>query len=176
MKQSIEVTVDPRYMNRKASIYTIIIGILAFIAFFSIWGFEFNFSLDFLWKFYLGYVVGVIIHEALHGFGFIVFGKAKITEVKFGFILKHITPYAHCKVPIKVKAYRIALLLPVILTGIIPLILALAIGNGLLLAISVFLMAGGIGDWIIFRKIKPYSGNALLEDHPNAIGCIIYKG
>jgi hypothetical protein len=175
MKERMEVTVDPKYINRKVSIYVIIIGVLAFFTYFSIWGFKFDFGLDFLWKFYLGYLVGIIIHEALHAFGFIIFGRVKWTEIKFGFIWKHITPYAHCKVPIKVKSYRIALLLSVVLTGIIPLILALAIGNGLLVSISVFLIAGGIGDWIVFRKINTFPRNTLLVDHPDAIGCFIYK-
>ena len=174
MKDYIEVTVDPEYMNQKSLIYTVIIGLLASIAYFSIWGFHFDFGFEILWKFYLGYLIGIILHEGLHAFGFIVFGKVKMSDIKFGFIWKYITPYAHCKVSMKVKSYRIALLLPVILTGIIPLILALSIGNGLLLSISVFLIAGGVGDWIVFRKIYTFPADAQLEDHPNAIGCIIH--
>src|SRR5699024_4411392 len=162
-------------MNRQAFLYTLITGVLSSVVFFFIWGMEFNFGFDFLWKFYIGYLLGIILHEALHAFGFILFGEAKMTEIKFGIMWKYIAPYAHCKVPLTIKAYRIALLLPVILTVIIPLILALIIGNGLLLFISVLLTAGGIGDWIIFRRIKTFPGNALLEDHPTKIGCIIYE-
>jgi hypothetical protein len=145
------------------------------LIYFLIWGFHFDFGFNFLWKFYLGYLVGIIIHEILHALGFMIFGKVKRSEIKFGVMWKHLTPYAHCKVPMKVMSYRIALLLPVIFTGIIPLIIAIAIGDGLWVAISVFLVAGGIGDWIIFRKIKQFSGNSIIEDHPSAIGCIVYQ-
>lgn len=175
MKDKVEVIVDPKYMNQKATIYTVVIGVIAFAAYFAIWGFTFDFGLDFLWKFYLGYLIGIILHEALHALGFIFVGKAKKSDIKFGFIWKYVTPYAHCKVPMTVKSYRISLLLPVILTGIIPLFIALAFGSGLLVAISVFLIAGGMGDWIIFRKINSFSGDAILEDHPSTIGCIIYQ-
>lgn len=174
MKNGIEEIVDPNEMNQKALIYTVIIGLVALFAYFSLWGFRLDFEFVSLWRFYISILIGVIFHEALHAIGFIIFGKAKLKDIKFGVIWKHITPYAHCKVPLKVNAYRIALLLPVILTGIIPLIIALSIGNGLLFSVSVFLIAGGLGDWIIFRKLEKYPHTSLIADHPSEIGCIVY--
>ncbi|WP_010170165.1 DUF3267 domain-containing protein [Bacillus coahuilensis] len=162
-------------MNNQAMIYSLVLVAIVFILYILIWGSTFSFGWGLLLKFYIGYMIGIILHELIHAIGFIVFGKAKLSEVKFGFMLKHLTPYAHCKVPITVKSYKIALLLPVIVTGIIPLIWSLAIGNVLLISISVFLIAGGIGDWIVFRKIYKFPNEALLEDHPDAIGCIIYQ-
>ncbi len=176
MNDRIEVIVDPKYMNLKANIYAVVIGVISFASYFAIWGLStFDFGMDFLWQFYLGFLIGIILHETIHALGFMFVGKAKGSDIKFGFIWKHLTPYAHCKVPMTVKSYRISLLLPVILTGIIPLFIALVFGNWLLVAISVFLIAGGMGDWIVFRKINSFSGDLLLEDHPNAIGCIIYQ-
>lgn len=175
MKEYTEIVIDPKYMNQKASIFALIIATLALIIYFLIWGFKMDIELKDLWKFYLGIFIGIILHEGIHAFGFIMFGKAKLSEIKFGIIWKHITPYAHCKIPMTVNSYRISLMLPVIITGILPMILALAIGNGLLMSVSIFLIAGGIGDLIIFYKINTFSGNALLKDLPDAIGCIIYK-
>jgi hypothetical protein len=175
MKNGIEEIVDPNEMNQKALKYTVIIGGVALFAYFSIWGFRLDFEFGFFWRFYIGILIGVVFHEVLHAIGFMIFGKAKMKDIKFGVIWKHITPYAHCKVPLKINAYRIALLLPFILTGIIPLIIALSIGNGLLFSLAVFLIVGGIGDWIIFRKIRKYHRTSLISDHHSAIGCIVYK-
>ncbi|WP_246946165.1 DUF3267 domain-containing protein [Bacillus pinisoli] len=173
MNERIEVTVDPSDMNRQAITYSFIITVLAFVLYLPIWGFKINLGWDILLKFYVCYMLGIIIHELLHAIGFIIFGKAKLGDIKFGFIMKHMMPYAHCKVPITALSYKISLLLPVILTGIVPFSLGVILGNGLWVTVSVFLIAGGVGDWIIFRKIYKYPHDALLEDHPSAIGCVV---
>ena len=61
----------------------------------------------------LALVVGVVAHELLHGFSFVLVGKQPPANVKLlGFQRETLTPYSHCKVPIEAGAYRWAVAMP----------------------------------------------------------------
>ena len=173
MGEKVEVLIDPKKMNQQATIYTIAIGLISIALYYSIWGFTWNLSVTAFLKFYVFGFIGILIHELIHAIGFIVIGKVKLSDIKFGFILKNMTPYAHCKIPLSMRAYKISILLPVLITGFLPLSIGLATNNLLTVVVSAFLIAGGIGDWIIYRKLRPFSKHAVVSDHPTEIGCIV---
>src|SRR5699024_10618428 len=125
-------------MNRQAFLYTLITGDLSSVVFFFIWGMEFNFGFDFLWKFYIGYLLGIILHEALHAFGFILFGEAKMTEIKFGIMWKYIASSPHCTAPVAIKIYIFAFFLPFCIIAIFHLILHLILGMEFLVLIFIY--------------------------------------
>ena len=123
--------------------------------------------------FIAAFILGSFLHEVLHAVGFLIFGKLKISQVKIGIIWKFITPYAHCRVPLKASVYRIALLLPAVLLGIIPSIVAIIIGKSWLLIYgTIFTVLAG-GDILIFWIIKKVKSNELVKDHPEQCGCYI---
>ncbi|MBM7097701.1 DUF3267 domain-containing protein [Bacillus sp. H-16] len=62
----------------------------------------------------------IVVHEFLHAAGYVYIGKASWRDVKFGIIWKQFMPYAHCRVPLRINHYRMAVFLPVIL-GVVPL-------------------------------------------------------
>ncbi len=168
------IVLDPKDVNRKASYYTIGIVLLSTVVYTWFWGLEFTITLMSLLKFIGFYFLLIFLHELLHGVGFLWFGKVKLTDLKFGFIWKYMVCYAHCKVPISMRAFRMALLLPVLLTGFVPLIIGLVVGNGMLVAISTLLVGGGAGDWLIYRSIHSFSKDTLVKDHKDNIGCTVY--
>ncbi|WP_366248054.1 DUF3267 domain-containing protein [Terribacillus aidingensis] len=172
--QKREVLFDMGKLQKQAMYLTIGLMFAASFIYLAIYGLEFRISLFGLLLFFLLVVLGIILHELLHGFGFIVFGKAKLRQIKYGISWKDGAAYAHCMIPIKVSAYRVALLLPVILTGLIPLVISFIIGNGVLLTVSVILTAGGIGDWLIFRSLRKYKASQFVKDHPTKVGYFIY--
>ena len=173
MEEKFEVLIDPKKMNQQATIFIIAIALISVALYYSIWGFTWDLSVMAFLKFSLFNFIGIIIHELIHAIAFIVIGKAKISDIKFGFIWKHLTPYAHCKVQLSMRAYKISILLPVIITGFIPLIIGFSMNNLLTVLVSAFLIAGGIGDWIVYRKLRPFTNNAVVIDHPSEIGCIV---
>lgn len=173
MTEKFEVLLDPKRMNQQAMIYSVVIVLVSVALYYSIWGFTWNLSLIVFLKFSLYNFIGIIIHELIHAIAFICIGKAKRSDVKFGFIFKSMTPFAHCKVPLSMRAYKISILLPVILTGIIPLIIGLFINSLLTVFVAAVLIAGGIGDWMMYRKLRPFTNNAIVSDHPSEIGCIV---
>lgn len=88
---------------------------------------------------------------------------------------KMFTPYAHCKEPLKIKHYTVALLTPLILVGIIPSIIGIAMGKGLILLFGIILSGGAAGDLMIYNLIKKENPEDYVQDHPSEAGCWIYR-
>lgn len=172
--QEKEILFGMKRVQRQAGFLTV--GLMFFAAFFyfMIHGFSIYISFTVVLIVVLLNIIGIVLHEMLHGVGFIIFGKVKPSEVKYGFSWKYGVAYAHCVIPIKISAYRISLLLPVVLTGLLPLVISYIIGNGVLLTVSVILTAGGIGDWLIFRSLRKYKASQYVKDHPTKVGYFIY--
>lgn len=114
------------------------------------------------------FIVGLVAHEGLHALGGIAFGKAKPKDIKFGIIPKQFMLYCHIKTPMKAWAYEALLLLPVIVTGVIPLILSAFLGNIFLVLTFSALLSGGAGDIIMFKSLIKYDKNQLIIDHAEA--------
>ncbi|MFP7253947.1 DUF3267 domain-containing protein [Terribacillus goriensis] len=172
--QKREVLFDMGKLQKQAMYLTIGLMLTASFIYFMIHGFEFYISLPMIAGAFLLTLIGIVLHELLHGIGFIVFGKVKSHQVKYGFSWRDGAAYAHCMEPIKVSAYRMSLLLPVVVTGLLPLFISYIIGNGVLLTVSVILTAGGIGDWLIFRSLRKYEASQFVKDHPTKVGYFIY--
>ena len=121
--------------------------------------------------------IGIILHEVIHGLLFIKYSKSKFKSIKFGILPKEklYTPYCHCKEILKINQYRIALMMPIIILGIIPTIMAIFIGNTSLLFFgSLFICAGG-GDLLLFLKIIKEKNNVKIYDLPDDVGFIIFR-
>lgn len=116
-------------------------------------------------------ILGVVFHELLHAVGFLLFGKAPASTLKFGFSWKGMAPYAHCHAPIRAKAYRISVWLPGILLGIMPGIMGLATGSGGLTLFGTIMTIAAGGDLAVIWAIRSVPANALVLDHPSKPGC-----
>lgn len=112
--------------------------------------------------------VGVIAHEGLHALGAMIFGKCKKENISFGFIPRQLMFYCHAEAPMKASAYKTMLLLPVIITGFIPFVLSVCLGNIFLVVAFAMLISGGAGDLIMAASLRKIPASALLLDHPKA--------
>ncbi len=74
-------------------------------------------------------IIGIVIHELIHGVLWANYAKKGFKSIKFGIIMKMLTPYCHCKEPLKVKHYIVGAIMPAIILGIIPAIISIIIGN-----------------------------------------------
>ncbi len=114
-------------------------------------------------------VVGVIIHELLHGLGAVIFGKCGKGDVSFGVNLKEGIAFCHVKKPLSGKAYCGMLVLPIIVTGIIPYAICVATGGLMEIAAFSMLIAGGTGDvMMLIGVIKNKDTKRELLDHASA--------
>jgi hypothetical protein len=125
--------------------------------------------------FLLAVIIGVVIHEYIHKIGWAVFGKKPFSVIKFGFQWKTLTPYAHCTEPMEVNGYRWGAILPGLLLGVLPILIAILNGNGTLFIYGLlFLFAAG-GDFLILWLIRNVKTGTEVEDHPTRAGCYVFN-
>ena len=113
-------------------------------------------------------LISIPVHEGLHAVGFML-GGVSWGDIKFG--LKHLTPYAHCKVPLPTPSYRISVLLPGIVLGLIPGVVGIITGSGVVTLYALLMLASAAGDAIIILLLINVPGDSLVLDHPDKIGC-----
>jgi pimeloyl-ACP methyl ester carboxylesterase len=117
----------------------------------------------------------IVVHELLHAIGYIYVGKARWSEVKFGFSWRGLAPYAHCHAVMNMSAYRVAVMLPGIVLGITPAIVGLVVGSYWLTFFgAVMVMAAG-GDLAVLLATRGVPATATVRDHPSKPGCEVLK-
>ncbi|MGZ9235175.1 MAG: DUF3267 domain-containing protein [Anaerolineales bacterium] len=151
------------------------VALLQFLLFTMIHGIE---KLGTIWDFTLLIVVvlvGILVHELIHGISWMIFGRKPFSGIKFGFQWKTLTPYAHLKEPVEVNAYRIGGFMPSFILGILPYVLSLLFGDGNLFWFSLIHTAAAGGDWLILWLIRNVKSGMLVEDHPTHAGCYVLE-
>ena len=119
-------------------------------------------------------VIGIVLHELIHGMTWAYFCKKGFKSIKFGIVWKALTPYCHCKEILKMKHYKAGAFMPGIILGLIPSIIGIISGNlGILYFGLIFTFAAG-GDFIIVWMLRKEAYDSQVQDHPEKIGCIIY--
>ncbi|WP_163970373.1 DUF3267 domain-containing protein [Oceanobacillus halotolerans] len=116
--------------------------------------------------FMIALILIVCIHEAIHLIGFRYIGSVPWNQLAWGVNIKLGMAYAHAKLPIKVVDMKKVLLLPLIPTGILPLVLGLVLNNPAISILGVILTIGSFGDLALYRKLLPFPNEALVIDHP----------
>lgn len=119
-------------------------------------------------------VLGIVLHELIHGLTFLPFCKNGFKSIKFGFMKQYLTPYCHCKEPLKLKYYRIGVIMPAIILGFLPSVWAVVTGNFYLLCFGIFFIMGAAGDFMILMILKNENPEDLVLDHPSEAGCFVY--
>lgn len=113
---------------------------------------------------------GIIIHELLHGLTWGYFASNHLKSIKFGVKWKYLTPYCHCKEPLKVKHYKIGGAMPLLVMGIIPSIIGLIIGHGGVLSFGIFFTWVAGGDLIALYLLSKLNNDIYVSDHPEQMG------
>ena len=117
-------------------------------------------------------IVSIVVHELLHGAGWILFTKGKFKSIAFGVVWEALMPYCTCKEALRKGQYLTGLVLPLLILGIIPSALALVFGSFYLLIYGAVMIICAGGDicilfLILTTKLK---GDVLFVDHPSEIG------
>lgn len=126
--------------------------------------------------FLLVVIIGIIIHEAIHGITWAAFGRKPWSAIKFGFQLKTLTPYCHVNEPIEINAYRMGAFMPGLIVGILPYIYSLTSGDGNWFWFGLIHTASAGGDWLVLWLIRIVKAGSLVEDHPTQAGCYVLEG
>lgn len=174
IKEIEEYTMGMGIVNLIALLFIIPITALILYPFILIWDYEtfktgkVIFDDNFLYLL----ICGIVIHELLHGLTWGYFASNGLKSIKFGIKWKFLTPYCHCKEPLKVKHYKIGAAMPLIIMGIIPSIIGLVIGHGGVLAFGIFFTWAAGGDIIALYMMRKLDNNIYVSDHPDKMGFI----
>lgn len=149
--------------------------VLLVIHFILVGGIYFTFSFSAVLLLIIGYIVLIVLHEFFHLFGFRVFAKVPWKRMQVGVNLKLGIAYATTDKLMTNKAIRKALLLPFWVTGIVPAIIALYIGSGVLIILAALLIGGAAGDFAMYKALKKHPNNWLIKDDPKLPRLYIYS-
>jgi hypothetical protein len=177
----------------KANIYGLLIlipiAVIYGLPYFFIWGDEIGVRNSTSWEpslipgtkpagsilILISLVLGIILHELIHGITWYFFTEDGFKSIKFGILKQMATPYCHCKEPLQVYAYVLGAIMPAIILGLIPAVIATVIGNLGLLILAAFFTMAAIGDLMIINLLRKEKGVSFVLDHPSEAGCFVYR-
>ena len=173
-------TINLYWANIFALLLILPIVLIFGLPYYLIWGIQFDkYSLTQFfggfWIMLLGLILGIIVHELIHGMVWARFAKNGFKSIKFGILWKMIMPYCHCKEPLKIKEYLLGAIMPAIILGFIPATLAIIIGNPAMLIFGMFFTLAAGGDFLIIFTLRNEKADTLVEDHPSEAGCYVYR-
>ena len=119
------------------------------------------------------FIVGVLLHEAIHGLVWALRGTKSFATIKFGMNVRALAPYAHATVPMKASAYRLGAISPALVLGVLPALAGVITGSLIALILGATFLAAAAGDFLVLWMIRGVPANALVEDHPTRAGCIV---
>lgn len=139
-----------------------------------------NFDFSF-WHMILGsilfvilYIIFIVLHEAFHLIGFMLFGGVPFKSLKYGLNLELGIAYATTEQPLPNHAMKKALLLPFWTTGVLPTIAGFYFNSTVLVLVGAFLIAGAVGDFSMYKELRKYPKNALIQDDPHLPKLYVY--
>jgi len=117
------------------------------------------------------FIFSTVIHELLHAVGFRVAGGIPLSRIKFGFSWKGMAPFAHCREPLRTSAYRLSVLLPGLVLGILPGFFGVALRLPLLVMWASLMLVAAGGDVAVLWAVRKVPRTAYVLDHPEKVGC-----
>lgn len=148
--------------------------ILLGVTFFLIWKPTVGITWQSSILFFLFFILGIVVHELLHGLAFGLFAKSGFKSIRFGFIKEYLTPYCHCKEPLKLKHYFIGALLPAVVLGVVPIILSFIMGSLFWLIFGIAFFSAAAGDFLVVWVLRHEDPEALVQDHDSEAGCWVF--
>ncbi len=150
---------------------------LPLVLFWLLYGFSYFTSTTFTNTFFLSlvpmFILLVVGHELLHAVGWMLAGRFSWRHIAFGLDRRTLSPYAHARVAMPVSAYRVGVVLPGIITGLLPVVIGLLARSGPLTLWGAFMLSSAVGDLIVLWVIRALPGTARVIDHPSKAGCIV---
>ena len=126
----------------------------------------------------IGFLVLIVVHELIHGFTWSFFSENGLKDIEFGFMKQYLTPYCTCSTPLKKSGYICGALMPLLVLGLIPTVIAVVIGSVSLLYVGLLMILSAGGDILIVIKLLRYKSQAkelLIYDHPTQAGSVVFE-
>ena len=172
----VSLTVDIVKANIFAFGMMVPVFILGFLLFFRLHPGEVYMIRPFVFLF--SYLALIVVHELVHGITWSLFSEHHWQDIDFGIMKKLLTPYCTCAVPLAKGQYIAGALMPLVVLGILPAIIALTSGLMTLLVIGLVMIVSAVGDIMIVWKLCRHRTEAketVILDHPTEAGTVIFE-
>ncbi len=139
---------------------------------------EFAGNISDLWMFLVVFMLLIMVHELIHGITWGICAESKFKAIAFGFIWQYLTPYCTCKEPLKKYQMILGSMMPTVILGIVPGIVASLTGSVAALYMGCLMIIGGGADIIIASKIllhRSKGKDTLYFDHPYKVGTMVFE-
>ncbi len=174
-----KVAIDLVKANVFAVVILVVAAVVLLVPFFYIWGDKdisemVGDGMQFI-VFFVTMLIGIVVHELIHGLTWACYAPHGWKSISFGILWKMLTPYCHCDEPMSIRGYKMGAMMPCIILGIIPSVVALCIGDLVLLLWGIFFISAAAGDiWMMWLLTKE-DPNAKVLDHPTEAGFYIFE-
>ncbi|WP_338870760.1 DUF3267 domain-containing protein [Spirosoma sp. SC4-14] len=152
---------------------------LLFWPFYQIWGFSPKQLLPSgvvpILLFIVAMFIGIVVHELIHGLTAHWYGRIGWQHIKFGFDVKSGSPYCHATVPMTSGKYRVVVVMPLVILGLVPYAVSLLTGHVWLLSFGVFFTLAAVGDVMILWLMRHLPSDVLVQDHPTKVGLMVIR-
>ena len=118
-------------------------------------------------------VIGILVHELIHGLSWVWFGKKPLSSISYGINLKALSPYDHCNESLDIRAYRLGAMMPGLILGLIPALLGIASGNGLIMIFGLLFTVAAGGDALVIWLLRKEKSTVKVMDHAVNAGCYV---
>lgn len=125
--------------------------------------------------FFAAMLVGIVLHELIHGITFAAFAQKGFKSIRFGVMWKMLTPYCHCTEPLKIKHYLLGAATPAIFLGLIPVVIGIIIENYAVTLFGILFIIAAIGDFMIIHLLRNENPDDYAQDHPSEAGCYVFR-
>ncbi|MBR0442159.1 MAG: DUF3267 domain-containing protein [Firmicutes bacterium] len=123
-------------------------------------------------------LVLIVVHELIHGLVWSFFAERGFKDIEFGFMVKYLTPYCTCGVPLSKGQYIAGALAPLVFLGIVPMIWGILAGSFPVLLVGIIMADSAAGDIQIVWQILRYKSGSIdvvYIDHPTQGGGVIFE-
>ncbi len=120
----------------------------------------------------------LFLHEGIHGLTWALVAPNGMKSIRFGFMIQFLTPYCTCVDPLTRWQYVAGGLMPGLLLGLVPWIVAMGVGSAPLLVISIIMLVAAAGDVLIVLKLLSYPAGkkeTVYVDHPTLGGLVVFE-
>ncbi|HWA28280.1 MAG TPA: metalloprotease family protein [Lacunisphaera sp.] len=120
-------------------------------------------------------VLYAVLHEGLHVAGWVILGGAKGRAFTVIWTRRGLGIAAVLRSPIRMRAFRAAMLLPGLLLGLLPLAVAFATGSLLILLWGSFFFFEALTDAALLLATRGIDRDARVISHPVELGCLVER-
>lgn len=117
------------------------------------------------------YAASAIVHEGLHVIAMLSVAGVPISSLRFGARLSEGVLYVHTDRPMSVASYRIVLMLPAVVQGILPAAVGTIEGVGWLVLYGYVMILSAVGDFAVLQLIRDLDAAETVRDHHQKVGC-----